>query len=114
MQRHDHNAADAPAPAGQYTQAVEGSGSTRTLYISGQVGIAADGTVPDDAGKQSKLAWQNLQAQLRSAGMTIENLIKITTIVPNPADIPAVRSGREAVLGSHKPAGTLIVGGLAN
>jgi 2-iminobutanoate/2-iminopropanoate deaminase len=114
MERRDHNAADAPAPAGRYTQAIEVSGNSRTLYISGQVGIAADGTVPDDAGTQSKLAWQNLQAQLRSAGMTIENLVKITMIVPNPADIAAVRSGREAVLGSHKPASTLIVGGLAN
>jgi 2-iminobutanoate/2-iminopropanoate deaminase len=114
MERRDHNAADAPAPAGQYTQAIEVSGNSRTLYISGQVGIAADSTVPDEAGTQSKLAWENLQAQLRSAGMTIENLVKITTIVPNPADIAAVRSGREAVLGSHKPASTLIVGGLAN
>ncbi len=114
MQRHDHNAADAPAPAGQYTQAIEVSGNSRTLYISGQVGIAPDGTVPDDAATQSKLAWQNLQAQLRAAGMTIETLVKTTTIVPNEADIAALRSGREAVLGSHKPASTLIVAGLAN
>ena len=93
MERRNHNAADAPAPAGQYTQAVEVSGNSRTLYISGQVGIAADGTVHDDAGTQAKLAWLNLQAQLRSAGMTIENLVKTNTIVPNPMDIAAVRLG---------------------
>jgi 2-iminobutanoate/2-iminopropanoate deaminase len=114
MQRHEHNAADAPAPAGQYTQAVEVSGHTRTLFVSGQVGIAADGTGPADAETQARLAWQNLQAQLRAARMGVENLIKTTTIVPNQADIAAVRSGREAVLGSHKPASTLIVAGLAN
>jgi enamine deaminase RidA (YjgF/YER057c/UK114 family) len=114
VQRHDHNAADAPAPAGQYTQAIEVSGSSRTLYISGQVGIAADGTVPDDAETQAVLAWRNLQAQLRAAGMDIKNLVKITTIVRNEADIPAVRTGRAAVLGSYKPASTLIIGGLSN
>ena len=56
----------------------------------------------------------NLQAQLRAAGMGIENLVKITTIVPNSDDIPAVRAGRADVLGAHRPASTLIVGGLAN
>jgi 2-iminobutanoate/2-iminopropanoate deaminase len=114
MQRRDINAADAPPPAGQYTQAVEVTGASRTLYLSGQVGIAADGSIPTDAGAQSALAWRNLQAQLRAAGMEIENLVKTTTIVCNPADIASVRAGREAVLGTHRPASTLIVGGLAN
>jgi 2-iminobutanoate/2-iminopropanoate deaminase len=39
MQRRDINAADAPAAAGQYNQAVEVTGAGRTLYLSGQVGI---------------------------------------------------------------------------
>ncbi len=40
--------------------------------------------------------------------------MKITTIVRNPGDIPAVRAGRAAALGAHRPASTLIVGGLSN
>ena len=58
MQRRDINAADAPAPAGQYTQAVEATGVIRTLYLSGQVGVAADGSIPEDAAAQSALAWR--------------------------------------------------------
>jgi 2-iminobutanoate/2-iminopropanoate deaminase len=104
----------APAPAGQYTQAVEVTGATRTLYLSGQVGIASDGSVPEDAEAQCALAWRNLQAQLRAAGMEIENLVKITTIVRYPADAAKVRAGRAAVLGTHRAAGTLIIGGLSN
>ena len=96
MQRRDINAADAPAPAGQYTQAVEVTAATRTLYISGQVGVAADGSIPADAEAQSALAWRNLQAQLRAAGMGLENLVKITTIVPNRADL-ARGAGRPRV-----------------
>jgi hypothetical protein len=46
--------------------------------------------------------------------MHIGNLVKITTIVRDEADIPAIRTGRAAVLGSHKLASTLIVGGLSN
>ena len=101
MQRREHNAADAPALAGQYTQAIEVSGSSRTLYISGQVGVRADGSIPDDAETQAVVAWRNLQAQLRTAGMHIGNLVKITTIVRDEADIPAIRTGRAAGLGSQ-------------
>jgi 2-iminobutanoate/2-iminopropanoate deaminase len=114
MQSRNINAADAPAPAGQYTQAVEVTGATRTLYLSGQVGVAADGSIPEDATAQSALAWRNLEAQLRAAGMGIENLVKITTIVCDQGDVAAVRAGRATVLGEHRPASTLIVGGLSN
>jgi 2-iminobutanoate/2-iminopropanoate deaminase len=70
------------------------------------------------------LAWQNLQAQLRAADMGIENLVKITTIVRNSADIPAVRrrprggTGRASackwiVGGLSKPAWKVEVDGIA-
>jgi enamine deaminase RidA (YjgF/YER057c/UK114 family) len=114
MQRRDLNAPDAPQPAAAYTHAIEVSGATRTLYISGQVGVRMDGTIPDSVAEQSNLAWKNLEAQLRAAGMTLDNLVKITTIIPNHGDLPAVRQGRSAVLGDRRPASTLIVGGLAD
>jgi len=51
MQRRNINAADAPAPAGQYTQAVEVTGASRTLYLSGQVGsVSARATGPFSGG----------------------------------------------------------------
>jgi 2-iminobutanoate/2-iminopropanoate deaminase len=114
MKRRDLNASDAPAPVAAYTQAIEVTGATRTLYISGQVGQRMDGTIPADIVEQSRLAWQNLEAQLRAAGMTLDNLVKITTILPNHGDLAAAREGRSAVLGRRRPASTLIVGGLAN
>ncbi len=114
MQRRDINAEDGPAPAGQYTQAVEVTGVTRTLYISGQVGAELDGTVPDDAAAQARLVWRNIGAQLAAAGMGWANIVKLTTIIPDAADIAASRAARGAALGELKPASTLIVGGLAN
>jgi len=90
MQRRDINAAGAPTPAGQHTQAVEVTSATRTLYVA-----------------------EFANATSRS-GLGLENLVKITTIVCNPADIAAVRAGRASVLGEHRPASTLVVAGLAN
>jgi 2-iminobutanoate/2-iminopropanoate deaminase len=102
MQMREFNATDAPLPAAAYTQAIEVSDITRTLYISGQVGMRKDGTIPDDIAEQSQIAWQNLKAQLRAAGMTLDNVVKITTILPNHADLAAAREGRSKVLGGRK------------
>jgi 2-iminobutanoate/2-iminopropanoate deaminase len=114
MQRRDLNAPDAPAPVAAYTQAIEVSGGSRTLYISGQVGQRMDGTIPDEIAEQSRLAWQNLEAPLKAAGMTLDNLVKVTTILPNHGDVAAAREARSKALGDRKPASTLIVGGLAD
>jgi 2-iminobutanoate/2-iminopropanoate deaminase len=114
MQRRDLNAPDAYLPVAAYTQAIEVSDATRTLYISGQIGQRMDGTIPEDIVEQSRLAWQNLEAQLKAAGMTLDNLVKITTILPNHGDLAAAREARSKVLGDRKPASTLIVAGLAN
>jgi len=114
MHRRDLNAPNAPAPAAAYTQAIEVSEVVRTLYISGQVGVRKDGTIPDNIVEQSNLAWQNLAAQLDAAGMTLDNLVKITTIIPDRNDIAASREGRSKVLGHRKPASTLIIAGLAD
>lgn len=84
------------------------------LWISGQVGAAIDGTIPVDALAQARLAWASLIAQLEAAGMGLDNIVKLVTIVPHTADIPATRAARSEVLGDRKPASTLIVGGLAN
>ncbi len=108
------NAPDAPAPVGQYTHAVEVTGATRTVYISGQVGITADGTIPADATEQGRLVWNNITAQLRAVGMTLDNIVKIVTIVTSLDHLPGVRASRGEALGDRKPASTLIVAGLVN
>jgi len=114
MQIRHVNAPDAPAPSGQFTHAVEVTGATRTVYISGQVGTAMDGSVPEDATEQGRLVWHNILAQLRAVGMTVDNIVKIVTIVTSLDHLAASRVSRSEALGDRKPASTLIVGGLVN
>jgi 2-iminobutanoate/2-iminopropanoate deaminase len=111
--RHS-NAADAPAPVGQYTHAVEVTGAARTVYLSGQVGAALDGSVPEDATEQGRNVWKNITAQLAAVDMTLDNIVKIVTIVTSLEHLPAVRASRGEALGDRKPASTLIVGGLVS
>jgi 2-iminobutanoate/2-iminopropanoate deaminase len=74
------NAPDAPQPLG-YSQAFEISGHKRLLFVSGQIPVSRDGDVPADFPSQCRLAWHNLMAQLCAAGMSIENLIKVTNFL---------------------------------
>ena len=63
MQRRDLNAPDVPPPVAAYTHAIEVTGATRTLYISGQVGQRMDGTIPpissSRAGSPGKISKHN-------------------------------------------------------
>lgn len=112
MQRRDSNAPDAPAPVGAYTHAVEVSGVSRTVYLSGQLGVAADGSLPADAAGQARNVWANIEAQLRAVGMSLDNIVKMVTILPDRADLAASRTAREAAMGARRPASTLIIAGL--
>lgn len=55
------------------------TGSTRTLYVSGQTAMDADGRPQHegDIGKQLALAVDNLEAVLTEAGMTLANLVRL-------------------------------------
>jgi 2-iminobutanoate/2-iminopropanoate deaminase len=73
-----------------------------------------DGTTPSTMAEQARLAWRNVAAQLSEAGMGFDNLVKVTMIIPDAAEIPASRPARAEALGDRRPASTLIVAGLAN
>jgi len=114
MHTREINAEDAPKPVGAYSQAVEVSGGNRILFLSGQLGTEVDGTVPSGMEEQARLAWLNVGRQLAAAGMGFGNLVKVTMIIPNAAEIPASRAARAEVLGDLRPASTVIVAGLAD
>ncbi len=111
--RHS-NAADAPAPVGQYTHAAEVTGASRTVYLSGQVGTDMSGNIPEDATEQARLVWKNITAQLRAVDMSLDNIVKMVTIVTSLDHLGASRTARGEAMGDRKPASTLIVGGLVN
>jgi enamine deaminase RidA (YjgF/YER057c/UK114 family) len=94
-------------------QAHEVSGLSRLLFISGQVPEAADGSVPQDFKSQCRLAWANVEAQLKAAGMTLDNLVKITIFLSDRQYRQEAYEVRAEVLGTHiLPAMTIIITGI--
>lgn len=113
MKKRAINASDAPASDQfGYAQAVETSGAERVLHISGQIPVAADGRIPEGFAAQCRQAWANLEAQLRAAGMTLDNLVKVTTFLSDRRFGLENRAIRAEVLRDRRPALTVIVCGI--
>ena len=57
------------APYSAYSHGVELPPNARTVFFSGQVGNAPDGTIPDDFEGQMRNVFANIEAILADAGM---------------------------------------------
>lgn len=105
----------APPINGSYVHGILIPPNATVVHVSGQVGVSLDGTVPSTVGEQTEQAFRNLIGVVRSAGMDLEDIVKVTLFVVAGHDLDAVRAARNAVLGAHKPGSTLlVVAGLAS
>jgi enamine deaminase RidA (YjgF/YER057c/UK114 family) len=100
------NPSTVAAPAGSYTHAVLVPPGARTLHISGQVGVRADGTLADGIEAQSEAAWSNVVALLQAAGMDVHDLVSITSLVTRAEHFAAYAKVRARFLGDARPAST--------
>jgi enamine deaminase RidA (YjgF/YER057c/UK114 family) len=99
-----HTPTSVAAPFGPYSHAVEVPEGSRLPYISGEVGVLPDGTVPETIEPQAEACWRNIIAILAGAGMGVEDLVKITTyLVRSPCSSTApgaiASSGRSSASG---------------
>ena len=108
-QAKQHNPESIAAPLGGYSHAVEVGPGARWLYISGTIPERPDGTVPSGFDAQCNAIWDNLEAILRSAGMTVVNLVKVTTYLTDRAQATENREIRTRRLQGAKPALTVVV-----
>lgn len=104
-----HNPEGVFPPYRNYSHAVEVTGDSRLLVISGLNGYLSDGqTMPETFEEQGDLIWQHIGTILRSAGMDYENLISVRTYLADPADDEANVQLRMKYLGDNHPTLTVI------
>jgi len=112
MQIRRINSEAALVPTTGYSQALEVTGHTRTLFVSGQIPVGADGAVPEGFEAQCRLAWRNVEAQLEAAGMTLDNLVMHRTYLADRRYTALNRSVRSEVLGGRETALTVVIAGI--
>lgn len=108
-----HNPAAVFPPYSNYAHAVEVPAGSRILFISGLNGFAQDGvTMPPDFVGQAELIWSHLEEVLRSADMTVRNLVSLRFYLASAADDPANVAILKRRLGDHVAGRTVICTGL--
>lgn len=86
-------------PFNPYSHGAEVRAGGRLIFLAGQVGVTPDGTMPPDFESQTENTYRNIEAILKDAGMGFENIVKLTTFIVDPDDLPKMREIRKSFLG---------------
>jgi 2-iminobutanoate/2-iminopropanoate deaminase len=95
-------------PAARYAHAIRTEGAAAWVHTAGVVPVRPDGSVPEGLAEQAEVVWANLAAILAEAGMAMTDIVSITTYVVAGQELAPVMAARDAGLGSHLVASTLV------
>ncbi|MFI6906626.1 RidA family protein [Nonomuraea sp. NPDC050394] len=104
------NPADGVYPAtGDYVHAIEVRGAERLLFVAGTMGLDGEGRPGATLEEQLGLIWANIRTILGSAGMTVDNIVRVTSYLRDPAYAAANAAARVTALHGRPVPTTAIV-----
>jgi enamine deaminase RidA (YjgF/YER057c/UK114 family) len=90
----------------QYSPAVTANG---LVFIAGQVGLRADGSIPDEPEEQIDLAFKRIEAVLLHLGLDFTDIVEIVSYhVDVGTQLAAFRAVKERYIRSDFPAWTIL------
>ncbi|MGD9702943.1 MAG: RidA family protein [Acidimicrobiia bacterium] len=95
-------------PAASYELAMLVPAQSELVYTSGIVGNRPDGSIADDIGEQAAEMWRSIGAILAEAGFAPADIVSYTTYAVVGHDLSRVMAARDAFLGDHRAASTLV------
>ena len=78
------------------------------VWLSGMVGMTADGEVPEDTVEQFRIAMQTIDNCLRQAGGRPDQVVKVQVFLTDISERGAINPIRQEYFGDHRPASTLL------
>lgn len=110
MQLQAHSPAEGVYPAtDDYVHAMEVRGAERLLFVAGTMGLRRDGTAGETLEEQLDLIWSNIRTILAAAGMTVDNIVRLTSYLTDAAYADANAAARVAALGGRAVPTTAVV-----
>ena len=99
--------ANAPKPAGHYSQAVRHDG---LIFVSGQLPVSLEGKVLADRSfeEQVRVALGNVLAILKEAGSGPERVLKVTAFIVGVENWPAFNRVYAELFGEARPARSVV------
>nr|WP_042177535.1 RidA family protein [Kibdelosporangium sp. MJ126-NF4]CEL12664.1 Bona fide RidA/YjgF/TdcF/RutC subgroup [Kibdelosporangium sp. MJ126-NF4] len=105
-----HNPTEGVYPASDdYVHAMEVRDPQRLLYVAGTMGLDQDGMPAGSLDDQLDLIWSNIRTILASAGMTVDNIVRLTSYLRDPGYAEANARARVAALNGRAVPTTAIV-----
>lgn len=101
--------ADMAPPFAAYSHGVKVEAGAEMIFCSGQLGIAPDGNVPEDAGVQAELCFENIRRILRDGGMELSDVVRINAYVTDRAYMRPYMDVRDRLFPQPAPASTLMI-----
>ena len=92
-----------------YAHGLEVGPRARLVFCSGQLGIGADGAVPEDVEGQARLCFEAIAAILAEAGMALGDVVRLNAYVSSAQYLGGYMRVRDQFFGSPPPASTLMV-----
>ena len=108
MLRHNPKTGIYPATP-DYVHALEVRNPSRFLYVSGTMGLDERGIAGSTLPDQLTLIWSNIRTILASAGMTVDNIVRVTSYLRDPSYAEENQNARVAALNGRVVPTTTIV-----
>lgn len=98
-------------PFANYSHGVELPPGQRVVRTSGQLGMTADGTIPEGAEAQAAICFGNIAAILAEAGMGRMDMFHLSAYVTDRAYMAGYMAARDTFLAglSPPPSSTLVI-----
>ena len=96
-------------PFANYAHGVEIAAGSRIVFCSGQLGIGADGVIPDDVESQARLCFRAIAATLSEASMSLADLVRLNAYVSSAQYLGGYMKVRDEFVSSPPPASTLMI-----
>ncbi len=96
-------------PTLDYAHGIEVCEVSRFVFVAGTMGLDPSGKPGADLGSQLTLIWANVARILAEADMTVENVVRVTSYLTDPAQATANGAARVAALGDRVVPTTAIV-----
>jgi 2-iminobutanoate/2-iminopropanoate deaminase len=111
MQTLPHNPTDGVYPAtADYVHAMEVRGAHRLLFVAGTMGLDPSGAPGATLDEQLELVWANIARILASAGMGVQNVVRVTSYLRDAAFAEANGAARgRALRGRVVPTTAIVV-----
>jgi enamine deaminase RidA (YjgF/YER057c/UK114 family) len=104
------NPVDGVYPAtDDYVHAIEVRAAERLLFVAGTMGLDSAGMAGATLAEQLDLVWRNIRTILASAGMTVDNIVRLTSYLRDASYAHANAGARVAALGGRVVPATAIV-----